>query len=66
MWVKKVVELLKDVSEVKVCMVIGFFFGVIILVVKVFEIINVIENGVDEVDMVINIGVLKDKNYDLV
>lgn len=41
---------------------IGFFLGVNIFEIKVFEMIDVINNGVDEVDMVINIGVLKLKD----
>lgn len=65
-WVKKAAELLKDAPEVKVCTVIGFPLGATTSVVKAFETTNAIENGADEVDMVINIGALKDKNYDLV
>ncbi|TYR81786.1 deoxyribose-phosphate aldolase [Priestia megaterium] len=65
-WVKKAAELLKDAPEVKVCTVIGFPLGATTSDVKAFETINAIENGADEVDMVINIGALKDKQYDLV
>lgn len=65
-WVKKAAELLKDAPEVKVCTVIGFPLGATTSTVKAFETTNAIENGADEVDMVINIGALKDKNYDLV
>ena len=65
-WVKKAAELLKDAPEVKVCTVIGFPLGATTSAVKAFETTNAIENGADEVDMVINIGELKDKNYDLV
>lgn len=65
-WVKKAAELLKDAPEVKVCTVIGFPLGATTSAVKAFETTNAIENGADEVDMVINIGGLKDKNYDLV
>ena len=50
----------------KVCTVIGFPLGATTSAVKAFETTNAIENGADEVDMVINIGALKDKNYDLV
>lgn len=42
-----------------VCVVVGFLFGVGLIVVKVFEVIVVIVVGVGEIDMVINIGVLK-------
>lgn len=65
-WVKKAAELLKNAPEVKVCTVIGFPLGATTSAVKAFETTNAIENGADEVDMVINIGALKDKNYDLV
>jgi len=65
-WVKKAAELLKGAPEVKVCTVIGFPLGATTSAVKAFETTNAIENGADEVDMVINIGALKDKNYDLV
>ncbi|MEE6132018.1 deoxyribose-phosphate aldolase [Priestia aryabhattai] len=65
-WVKKAAELLRDAQEVKVCTVIGFPLGANTPEVKAFETTNAIENGADEVDMVINIGALKDKNYELV
>ncbi|PKG24713.1 deoxyribose-phosphate aldolase [Niallia nealsonii] len=65
-WVKKAAELLKDAPEVKVCTVIGFPLGATTSEVKAFETTNAINNGADEVDMVINIGALKDKNYNLV
>lgn len=58
-------EILKD-SEVKVATVIGFPLGANTSEVKTFETENAIKNGADEVDMVINIGALKSKNYDLV
>ena len=56
-------ELLKD-SEVLVCTVIGFPLGANTTETKVFETENAIKNGTDEIDMVINIGWLKDKQYD--
>ena len=46
-----------------VCTVIGFPNGYNTTAVKVFETEDAIENGADEIDMVINIGDLKDKNY---
>lgn len=64
-WVKTAAELLAG-TEVKVCTVIGFPLGANTPEVKAFETKNAIENGATEVDMVINIGALKDKNYDLV
>ena len=53
-------------SDVKVCTVIGFPLGANTSSVKAFETKEAIENGADEVDMVINIGALKDGNYDVV
>ena len=53
-------------SDVKVCTVIGFPLGANTPEVKSFETKDAIAKGADEVDMVINIGALKDKNYDLV
>lgn len=64
-YIKLSKELLKD-SEVKVATVIGFPLGANIKEVKAFEAKNAIENGADEVDMVINIGALKSKDYNLV
>lgn len=53
-------------SNVKVCTVIGFPLGANTPEVKAFETKDAIAKGADEVDMVINIGALKDKNYELV
>lgn len=64
-WVAYAHEQLKN-SPVKVCTVIGFPQGATPTAVKVFETKNAIENGADEVDMVISVGFLKDKNYDYV
>lgn len=58
-------DYLKD-SDVNVCTVIGFPLGANTSAVKAFETKDAIANGADEIDMVMNIGVLKDKNYDLV
>ncbi|KOO41178.1 deoxyribose-phosphate aldolase [Priestia koreensis] len=65
-WVKTAADILKDAPEVKVCTVIGFPLGASTSAVKAFETTNAIENGATEVDMVINIGALKDKEYDVV
>ena len=64
-WVKTAAELLKD-SSVKVCTVIGFPLGASTSAVKAFEAKDAIANGADEIDMVINIGWLKDKKYELI
>lgn len=58
-------EILKG-SSVKVCTVIGFPLGANTSEVKAFETENAIANGAEEVDMVINIGRLKDKDYEYV
>lgn len=58
-------NLLKD-STVSVCTVIGFPNGYSTKETKVFEAINAIENGADEIDMVINISALKNKDYDYI
>lgn len=51
-------------GQIKICTVIGFPNGYQTTEVKTFETKNAIENGADEIDMVINIGWLKDKKYD--
>ncbi len=58
-------KLLKN-SSVKVCTVIGFPLGAVSTAVKAFETEDAIKNGAHEVDMVINVGRLKDKNYEYV
>lgn len=64
-YVKMCKEILKD-SEVKVATVIGFPLGASTKEVKAFETKNAIENGADEVDMVLNIGAMKNKDYNAV
>lgn len=58
-------SLLKD-STVQVCTVIGFPNGYSTKEVKSYEAINAIENGANEIDMVININALKNKDYDYI
>lgn len=58
-------DYLKD-SDVNVCTVIGFPLGANTSATKAFETKDAIASGADEIDMVMNIGALKDKNYDLV
>ena len=53
-------------TDVKVCTVIGFPLGANTAEVKGFETRNAVENGATEIDMVINVGALKDKKYDIV
>ena len=51
-------------QKLAICTVIGFPNGYSTTAVKVFETADAIANGADEIDMVINIGDLKDKRYD--
>lgn len=53
-------------DRIRICTVIGFPNGYNTSEVKIFEAQNAIENGAAEIDMVINIGDLKDKNYDAI
>lgn len=64
-WVPLAAKMLKG-SGVKTCTVIGFPLGANTTEVKVFEAKTALENGADELDMVINIGALKSKDYDTV
>lgn len=58
-------DLLKD-TNIGVCSVVGFPLGMNTPKVKSYEAIEAVENGADEIDMVINVGALKDKDYDYV
>ncbi len=60
-YVKRAKEYLGD--GMAVCTVIGFPNGYQTEAVKVFETRDAIENGADEIDMVINLGDVKDGNY---
>lgn len=51
-------------SNVKICSVIGFPLGAMITKAKVEEAKAALNNGADEIDMVINIGLLKSKDFD--
>ena len=51
-------------EKLKICTVIGFPNGYNTTSVKVYETLEAIEKGADEIDMVINIGWLKDKKYE--
>lgn len=64
-YVKEVAVTLKK-SGVKVCTVVGFPLGASTTEVKVFETQNALQNGADELDMVINVGSLKSSDFDLV
>jgi deoxyribose-phosphate aldolase len=57
-------EYLKEVdSAVKVCCVIGFPLGAATSAIKAFSAVDAVRIGADEVDMVINVGLLKDRNF---
>lgn len=62
-YTKFVAEKLKG-SDVKVCTVVGFPLGMSDTKVKAFETKTAIEDGAAEIDMVINVGALKDRKYD--
>jgi deoxyribose-phosphate aldolase len=51
-------------EKIAICTVIGFPNGYSTTATKVFETADAIKNGADEIDMVINVGWLKDKKYD--
>lgn len=53
-------------DKLKICTVIGFPNGYNTTDVKVYETKKAIKDGADEIDMVINIGYLKDKKYDYI
>ncbi len=50
-------------SNVKICTVIGFPLGVTLSRVKAYETEEAIKEGAQEIDMVINVSALKDKDY---
>lgn len=62
---KQVSCMLAD-SDVKVCTVVGFPLGAMSTMAKQFETVTAIEDGADEIDMVINVGALKDGDWDFV
>lgn len=63
-YVKQVSEYVE--GKMEICTVIGFPNGYSTTKTKEFETKDAIENGASEIDMVINIGWLKDKKYDLI
>jgi len=63
-YVARAKEYLGD--RMAICTVIGFPNGNMTTAAKVFETRDAISNGADEIDMVINIGALKNKEYDYV
>lgn len=63
-YVKQAAEYVQ--GKMAVCTVIGFPNGYMTTATKEFETRDAIANGAEEIDMVINIGWLKDKKYDLI
>ena len=53
-------------SEVKLVTVVGFPLGANTTETKIFETINAVRDGADEIDMVINVTKLKDGEYDYI
>ncbi|MEM3731402.1 MAG: deoxyribose-phosphate aldolase [Candidatus Bathyarchaeia archaeon] len=53
-------------SDVKVCSTVGFPFGISLPEIKALEAIKAVENGAEELDMVINLGALKSGDFDFV
>lgn len=53
-------------SDVKVCTVVGFPLGQMSTAAKAAETMLAVADGADEIDMVINVGALKDKEYEIV
>ena len=51
-------------EKLAICTVIGFPNGYSTTATKIFETADAVKNGADEIDMVINVGWLKDKKYD--
>jgi deoxyribose-phosphate aldolase len=53
-------------SGIHTCCVVGFPLGAMLTAAKAFEASEAVKEGADEIDMVINVGALKDKNWDFV
>lgn len=63
-YVKRAKEYVQN--KVNICTVIGFPNGNTTTAVKVLETRDAVENGADEIDMVINLGMVKERDYDRV
>ncbi len=64
-YIKTCVEKLKG-TDIDICTVVGFPLGSMTTESKLFETEQALKDGATEIDMVINIGKLKDKNYDYI
>ena len=63
-FVQKAKEYVKE--KMKICTVVGFPNGYSTISTKLYETMECLKNGADEIDMVINISALKEKDYDYV
>lgn len=63
--VKYCAEQLKD-TGVNVCTVVGFPLGAMSTKAKAYEASVAVDDGANEIDMVLNVGAMKDKNYDFI
>ena len=64
-YVKFAAKLLEG-SNVKVCSTVGFPFGVSLPEIKALEAVKAVEDGAEELDMVINLSALKSGDYEFV
>ena len=64
-WVRHCSKLLVN-SDVLVCTVIGFPLGANTITSKVFETKDAVTNGADEIDMVLNIGKVKEQDFEYI
>jgi deoxyribose-phosphate aldolase len=64
-YVKTAKEFLKN-SDIKICTVISFPLGASTIKTKIYEATEAIENGTDEIDMVMNIGMFKSNKYEYI
>ncbi len=64
-YVKTAKEFLKN-SDIKICTVISFPLGASTIKTKIYEATEAIENGADEIDMVMNIGMFKSNKYEYI
>jgi len=64
-YVKFAAKLLEG-SNVKVCSTVGFPFGVSLSEIKALEAVKAVEDGAEELDMVINLSALKSSDYEFV
>lgn len=62
----KQVSCMLENTDVKVCTVVGFPLGAMNTIAKQFEAVTAIEDGADEIDMVINVGAAKEGAWELV